>query len=122
MKKKKFVEECPIGNVVLACFTTAQARLYLYATMEKLFDTDSIIPQYKEGEFNPSIVYSLGGWTDELDGGRIIKIMTEGPKNYAFETDPDELRLKCHIFQTLTVYMSKVKILEFTYIKNHFKS
>lgn len=80
MKKKKIVEECPIGNVVLACFTTAQARLYLYATMEKLFDTDSIIPQYKEGEFNPSIVYSLGGWTDELDGGRIIKIMTEGPK------------------------------------------
>lgn len=92
-EKKEFVEECPFGNVVLACFTTAHARLHLYETLEKLgervlyFDTDSIIYQHEEGEFNPTIVNSLGGWTDELDGGHIIKFMSGGPKNYAFETD-----------------------------------
>lgn len=51
------------------------------------FDTDSIIYQHEEGEFNPTIVNSLGGWTNELDGDHIIKIMSGGPKNYAFETD-----------------------------------
>lgn len=87
------MEECPFGNVVLACFTTAHARLHLYETLEKLgervlyFDIDSIIYQHKEGEFNPTIVNSLRGWTDELDGGHIIKFMSGGPKNYAFETD-----------------------------------
>ena len=51
------------------------------------FDTDSIIYQHVEGQFNPTIVNSLGGWTDELDGDRIIKFMSGGPKNYAFETE-----------------------------------
>lgn len=59
-EKKEFVEECPFGNVVLAYFTTAHARLHLYETLEKLgervlyFDTDSIIYQHEEGEFNPT--------------------------------------------------------------------
>lgn len=65
----------------------------MYETLEQLgpcvlyFDTDSIIYQHQEGEFNPPIVNSLGGWTDELDGDRIIKFMSGGPKNYAFETE-----------------------------------
>lgn len=29
----------------------------------------------------------LGGWRDELDGGQIVKFMSGGPKNYAFETN-----------------------------------
>lgn len=64
-EKKEFVEECPFGNVVLACFTTAHARLHLHETLEKLgervlyFDTDSIIYQHEQGEFNPTIVNSL---------------------------------------------------------------
>ena len=91
-EKQEFVEDCPFGNVVLAAFTTAHARLHLYETLERLdsrvlyFDTDSIIYQHVEGLFNPTIVNSLGGWTDELDGDRIIKFMSGGPKNYAFET------------------------------------
>lgn len=40
-----------------------------------------------EGLFNPTIMNSLGGWTDELDGGHIVKFMSGGPKNYAFETN-----------------------------------
>lgn len=93
VEKQDFIEDCPFGNVVLAAFTTAHARLHLYDTLEKLgdrvlyFDTDSIIYQHVEGEYNPSIVNSLGGWTDELEGGHITKFMSGGPKNYAFETD-----------------------------------
>ncbi|XP_022298821.2 uncharacterized protein LOC111107766 [Crassostrea virginica] len=91
--RHEFIEECPFGNVVLAAFTTAHARLHLYETLHPLdtrvlyFDTDSIIYQHEEGQFNPTIVNSLGGWTDELDGDRIVKFMSGGPKNYAFETE-----------------------------------
>ncbi|XP_022295019.2 uncharacterized protein LOC111105138 [Crassostrea virginica] len=90
--KHEFIEECPFGNVALAAFTTAHARLHLYETLQPLgsrvlyFDTDSIIYQHQEGLFNPTIVNSLGGWTDELDGDHIVKFMSGGPKNYAFET------------------------------------
>lgn len=72
LEKQDFIEDCPFGNVILAAFTTAHARLHLYETLEKLgdrvlyFDTDSIIYQHVEGLFNPTIVNSLGGWTDEL--------------------------------------------------------
>ena len=92
-ERQEFIEECPFGNVVLAAFTTAHARLHLYETLHPLdtrvlyFDTDSIIYQHVEGQFNPTIVNSLGGWTDELDGDRIVKFMSGGPKNYAFETE-----------------------------------
>ncbi|XP_055999674.1 uncharacterized protein LOC130047925 [Ostrea edulis] len=92
-EKEEFLEDCPFGNVVLACFTTAYARLHLYETLEPLgervlyFDTDSIIYQHDQTQFNPTIVNSLGGWTDELSGDRIIKYMSGGPKNYAYETE-----------------------------------
>ena len=65
----------------------------LYDTLQPLdsrvlyFDTDSIIYQHVEGQFNLTIVNSLGGWTDELDGDRIVKFISGGPKNYAFETE-----------------------------------
>ncbi|XP_062601051.1 uncharacterized protein LOC134262702 [Saccostrea cucullata] len=90
--KQEFVEECPFGNVVLACFTTAHARLHLYETLQPLgdrvlyFDTDSIIYQHREGAFNPTLGNSLGEWTDELDGDHIIKFLSAGPKNYAYRT------------------------------------
>jgi hypothetical protein len=90
--KNEFVEDCPLGNVVLACFTTAHARLHLYETLQPLgervlyFDTDSIIYQHDDSQFNPTIVNSLGGWTDELGGDHFVKYMSGGLKNYAYET------------------------------------
>jgi hypothetical protein len=77
---------------VLACFTTAHARLHLYETLQPLgervlyFDTDSIIYQHDGSQFNSTIINSLGGWTDELSGDHITKYMSGGPKNYAYET------------------------------------
>ena len=60
-EKQEFIEDCPFGNVVLAAFTTAYARLDLYETFERFdsrvlnFDTDSIIYQHVEGLFTPTI-------------------------------------------------------------------
>ena len=91
-EKDEFVEDCPFGNVVLACFTTAHARLHLYETLQPLgervlyFDTDSIIYQHDHSKFNRTIINSLGGWTDEISGDHITKYMSGGPKNYAYET------------------------------------
>ena len=91
-QKDEFLEDCPFGNVVLACFSTAHARLHLYETLQPLgervlyFDTDSIIYLHHPTQFNPTIVNSLGGWTDELGGDHITKYMSGGPKNYAYET------------------------------------
>ncbi|XP_062602351.1 uncharacterized protein LOC134264065 [Saccostrea cucullata] len=99
--KQEFVEECPFGNVILACFTTAYARLHLYETLQPLeerglyFDTDSIIYQHKERAFNPTLGHSLGEWTDELDGDHITKFMSAGPKNYAYRTDKGTEVHKC---------------------------
>lgn len=99
-EKNEFVEECPFGKVVLACFTTAHARLHLYETLEKLgervlyFDTDSIIYQHEEGEFNPTIVNSLGGWTDELDGCHIIKFMSGAQRIMLLKQTAETLYMK----------------------------
>ncbi|XP_062616821.1 uncharacterized protein LOC134278527 [Saccostrea cucullata] len=98
--KQEFVEECPFGNVVLACFTTAHARLHLYETLQSLgdrgvyFDTDSIIYQHREGAFNPTWGNSLGERTDELDGDHITKFMSAGPKNYGYRTSKGTETLK----------------------------
>nr|XP_022294902.1 uncharacterized protein LOC111105016 [Crassostrea virginica] len=116
-ERHEFIEECPFGNVVLAAFTTAHARLHLYETLHSLdtrvlyFDTDSIIYQHVEGQFNPTIVNSLGGWTDELDGDRIVKFMSGGPKNYAFETEKGHSVQKVKGF-TLNYRASQVVTLE----------
>jgi hypothetical protein len=66
-KENEFVQ---FGNVVLACFTTAHARLHLYENLQPLgervlyFDTYSIIYQHDDSQFNPIVINSLGGWTD----------------------------------------------------------
>ena len=82
-------------NVVLACFTTAQARLKLYEVLEKLdrrvlyFDTDSVVYVTDEGEWEPPLGDYLGQLTDELkeeDGPFIETFVSAGPKNYAYKT------------------------------------
>ena len=63
-ERQELIEECPFRNVVLAALTTAHAPLHLYETLQPLdsrvlyFDTDSIIYQHVEGQFNPAIVNS----------------------------------------------------------------
>ena len=90
-----FVETPARTNVVLACFTTAQARLKLYEVLEKLdrrvlyFDTDSVVYVTDEGEWEPPLGDYLGQLTDELkegDGPFIETFVSAGPKNYAYKT------------------------------------
>ena len=91
--KDPFVEAAGNTNVVLAAFTTAQARIKLYKVMRDLgrrvcyYDTDSIIYTVKEGEWEPSLGDHLGELTNELDDNDwIVVFVSAGPKNYAYKT------------------------------------
>ena len=62
-----------LSNVkIVACFTTALARLKLYEYLETLneqvlyYDTDSVIYSYKEGQVKPALGNFLEDFKDEL--------------------------------------------------------
>lgn len=85
-----FVETSGRTNVVIAAYTTAQARLKLYSFLEILddrtlyADTDSVIFTTRPGEWSPSLGDYLGDMTDETPGKKIASFVTGGPKNYAY--------------------------------------
>jgi len=91
-------------NLAVASFTTSSARLRLYEGMEKLqsqvlyTDTDSIV--YKYDPENPEhneldLGDTLGDWTDELEGSKMINtFISGGPKNYSYETDDGKSHTK----------------------------
>jgi hypothetical protein len=90
-QKSEFVESLPNTNVVLAAFTTAQARLKLYSLLENLqdrvlyFDTDSVIYLHNKELWNPPLGDYLGDLKDETDGVPIKTFVAGGAKNYAYE-------------------------------------
>ena len=91
--KDPFVEASGRTNVVLAAFTTAQARIKLYKVMRDLgrrvcyYDTDSVVYTVKEGEWEPPLGDHLGELTNELDDNDwIVTFVSAGPKNYAYKT------------------------------------
>lgn len=98
-------------NVVIAAFTTAQARLKLYSYLEKLgssvlyFDTDSILFVDQIGSSScPPTGEFVGDMTDELEcygsGSFITEFVCGGPKNYAykvFSTKNNEFHTVCKV-------------------------
>ena len=95
--KEEFVEESGRTNVVIAAYTTAQARLKLYSYLEQLgpralyADTDSVVYTSRPGEWKPELGDYLGDLTDEVPDNRIIEFVTGGPKNYAYKiAKPDK--------------------------------
>ena len=91
-KKKDACERAGKTNIFIACFTTALARLKLYAELEKLgeqvlyYDADSVIYRWKQGEpFIPTGIF-LGEMTDELGGDPIMVFGSAGPKSYCYKT------------------------------------
>ena len=88
--KEDFVESLPNTNVVLAAFTTAQARLKLYDLLEQLddrvlyFDTDSVIYIHREDSWNPPLGDYLGQLKDETKGVPIVAFVSGGAKCYAY--------------------------------------
>ena len=90
-------------NVYIACFTTSNARLSLYNTMEILgdavcyCDTDSII--YAENLENKQLIKqylgdSLGEWTNELNGKHMKLFCSAQPKDYGYVMCNDEIKGK----------------------------
>ena len=83
----------PKGNIFVAAFTTAHARLHLYKAIEKLnervlyMDTDSVVFTQQPGQWKPQLGNFLGEWTNEVaSGSKIIDFTTCGPKNYGYVT------------------------------------
>lgn len=96
----KVKEDFDVGlnnvNVVLAAYTTAQARLKLYGLLEKLqervlyFDTDSVVYIRRPGLWDPPLGDYLGELKDETKGVPIQCFVSGGPKNYAYELTDGE--------------------------------
>ena len=88
-----FVETSARTNVVVAAYTTANARLKLYSNLEKLqnralyADTDSIIFTTQKGERTLPLGDYLGDLTDEVPEGKITHFISGGPKNYAYKVE-----------------------------------
>lgn len=104
-EKEDFAELSSNTNVVIAAYTTAQARLHLYEELEKLnervlyFDTDSIIYVRDPHGYNPAITSHLGGLKSELSPGEHIEVfVSAGPKNYAYKTNKNEVVCKIRGF------------------------
>ena len=88
--KEDFVETSARINVIIAAYTTAQARLKLYSYLELLqdralyADTDSIIFGTTTGEDKLPLGDFLGDLTDEVSEGSMTHFVSGGPKNYAY--------------------------------------
>ena len=80
------------GNIFIALFTTAIARLKLYDALDKLkervlyYDTDSVIYTTKQGQDQLPLGKFLGEFTDETDGDAITEFGAAGPKSYSYKT------------------------------------
>lgn len=81
------------GNIFIALFTTAIARLKLYDALDKLqervlyYDTDSVIYTIKQGQTKLPLGKFLGEFTDETDGDVITEFGAAGPKSYSYKTN-----------------------------------
>ena len=89
--KEEFVEESGRTNLVIAAYTTAQARLKLNSYLEQLgpralySDNASVVYTSRPGEWKPELGDYLGDLTDEVPDKRMIECVTGGPKNYAYK-------------------------------------
>ena len=74
----------------IGSFITMYGRTMLLEQMEKLgkralyHDTDSIVYERVEGEYNIPLGQCLGDWEDELKGKPMIEFVALAPKTYAY--------------------------------------
>ena len=80
------------GNIFIALFTTAIARLKLYEALDVMkdrvlyYDTDSVIYKSQEGQDRLPLGKFLGQFTDETDGNIIDVSGSAGPQSYSYKT------------------------------------
>ena len=83
------------GNIFIALFTTAIARLKLYEALDVLqqrvlyYDTDSVIYKSKHGQDR-----FLGQFTGETGGDTIEEFGSAGPKSYSYKTNGGKTECK----------------------------
>jgi hypothetical protein len=125
------VSPSPTNNIVIACYTTAHARLELYSYLEKLqrrciyHDTDSIVFTQKPGEWSPPVGDYLGDMTDEIaplgQNCFISEFVSGGPKNYAYivrsSSDPSFNKEVCKV-RGVTINYSNDKVVCFETLKS----
>ncbi|XP_071581363.1 uncharacterized protein [Temnothorax nylanderi] len=121
----------PLTNVVIAAYTTAQARLKLYEYLEALdrrvlyYDTDSCIylSTGDPNEYEPRTGNFLGDMTDELEsygcGTYIEKFVSGGPKFYAYIIcTPDGRTVESCKVKGITLNYKNSLAVNFNSIKN----
>ena len=88
------------GNIFIALFTTALARLKLYEALDQLggrvlyYDTDSVIYKSQEGQERLPLGKFLGEFTDETGGDAINVFGSAGPKSYSYKTSGGKTECK----------------------------
>ena len=88
------------GNIFIALFTTAIARLKLYEALDVLqqrvlyYDTDSVIYKSKHGQERLPLGKFLGQFTDETGGDTIDEFGSAGPKSYSYRTNANKTECK----------------------------
>ena len=99
----------PNLNIFVACFTTCWARLRLYEALQLLgqrvlyYDTDSVIYLEELGQPNPPLRDYLGEFTSELDADDyIMEFVSEGPKNYGYQTKKGKVECKVRGFRLIS--------------------
>ena len=101
---RESVRPNPNGNVVIAAFVTAWARLRLYSQLSRLgervlyHDTDSILYTTVGDQEEVPIGDRLGEWSDECGDSAhnwIVEFVSLGPKTYAYRTRAGECTVKC---------------------------
>jgi hypothetical protein len=95
--KDEVGESLRSGNVVIAAYTTAQARLELYKYLDALkervlyYDTDAVLYTHSDGQYRIPTGDYLGQMTDELveygKGSYISEFISGGPKTYAYRVN-----------------------------------
>eukprot|EP00057_Strongylocentrotus_purpuratus_P035473 XP_799265.2 PREDICTED: uncharacterized protein LOC594742 [Strongylocentrotus purpuratus] len=128
VKNDEFEEQSPRSNVVIAAFTTAQARLKLYDVIDRVgervlyYDTDSVIyleRSNRPDEWCPPLGDYLGDLTDELDGRYITSFISGGPKNYAYTTNTGESTCKV---KGITLNYSNSQVINYETMKQMVKN
>ncbi|KAK4886851.1 hypothetical protein RN001_003122 [Aquatica leii] len=130
LRPEESVDPLKTVNVVLAAYTTANARLVLYNYLEQLgkrvlyFDTDSVIFTQKPGQWAPSVGDFLGDMTDEVksygNNSKIVEFVSGGPKNYAFKlfsTLKNDYVTVCKV-KGISLNFKNAQVINFDTIKN----
>ncbi|XP_070515350.1 uncharacterized protein [Cardiocondyla obscurior] len=129
--REEAIAASPMTNVVIAAYTTAQARLKLYKYLELLdrrvlyYDTDSCIylSTGAPNKYEPTTGNFLGDMTDELKsygcGSYITSFVSGGPKFYAYVVrTPDGRTHEVCKIKGITLNYSNSLIVNFKSIKS----